>query len=248
MQASVFYRELYDQIGARDYSGKGLPMELRYDNAGNGNVVGFEWSLAWSGDRARAEAHYTCMDARGYESRPEGEPIGPIRSARAPVTGDAPLSWDRRHSIVVSATLPWRRSWEISWSTQVGSPLPWTPHALTDTIPDQSLINSARLTWSECSNASVRWKPLKTRSLVVACETRNLFDTRGENAATLDGYPNPLINTRWDEYGAYRTATGQGGGGYWTDTGGGTGHWVPVNDPRLYDPPRSVRMSFSGSW
>ena len=248
MQASVFYRELYDQVGARDYAGKGLPLELRYDNAGNGNVIGFEWNLAWSGERARAEAHYTWMNARGYESRPEGEPFGAIRSARAPVLGDAPLSWDRRHSVVVSASLPWRRSWEVSWSTQVGSPLPWTPHGLTDTIPDPSLINSARLTWSECTNASLRWKPLRTRSLVVACEVRNLFDTRGENAATLDGYPNPLINTRWDEYGAYRTATGQGGGGYWTDTGGGTGHWVPVNDPRLYDPPRSVRMSFSGRW
>jgi outer membrane receptor protein involved in Fe transport len=249
MQGAVFYRDLYDQIGARDYAAAGLPVELRYDNAGNGHAIGFEWSVSWTdGGRRHAGARYTWMDARGYESRPEGQSFGTLRAARDAPTGDRPLSWDRRHTIVASAAFPWRDRWELSWSTSVGSPLPWTPRFRSEDYVDPLLINGRRLTWTECTSLNVRWKPLATSTLVIACEVRNLFDTRGEIASTTDGYPSRVVNTVEDEYGAYRTETGQGGGAYWVATGDDTGYWVPVHDPRLYDPPRSVRMSFSGSW
>ena len=40
---------------------------------------------------------------------------------------------------------------------------------------------------------------------------RNLFDWRGDVASTLDGFPNPAINTLFDDYSAYRTETGLDG-------------------------------------
>ena len=80
-------------------------------------------------------------------------------------------------------------------------------------------------------------------------EARNLFDVRGERAGHLDGYPNPVINTLYDDYGAYRTETGQGGGAYWTHAADRhRGHWVPVHDARLSNPPRAVRASVSANW
>jgi hypothetical protein len=67
--------------------------------------------------------------------------------------------------------------------------------------------------------------------------------------ATVDGYPNPAINTLYDDYGAYRTETGQGGGAYWLQPADGSpGHWVPVHDPRLLNPPRTVRFSLGASF
>jgi FtsP/CotA-like multicopper oxidase with cupredoxin domain len=66
---------------------------------------------------------------------------------------------------------------------------------------------------------------------------------------TLDGYPNPLINTVYDDYSAYRTETGQGGGAYWVEPASGApGYWVPVNDPRLFNPPRAIRASVGRRW
>ena len=66
----------------------------------------------------------------------------------------------------------------------------------------------------------------------------------------MDGYPNPVINTVYDDYSAYRTESGQGGGAFWVPTGigTGTGYWVPVHDPRLFNPPRTVRISVGASW
>jgi hypothetical protein len=64
----------------------------------------------------------------------------------------------------------------------------------------------------------------------------------------VNGYPNPVINTVYDDYGAYRTDTGQGGGAYWVSTGGSSGYWVPVHDPRLINPPRTVRISVGANW
>jgi hypothetical protein len=85
--------------------------------------------------------------------------------------------------------------------------------------------------------------------LAVGLDVRNVFDSRWDLTATIDGYPNPDINTFFDDYGAYRTETGLGGGAYYDDlTGDGLPGWVPVNDPRLVAPPRSVRLRVSATW
>ena len=127
---------------------------------------------------------------------------------------ERPLAWDRRHSFAASAT--WRRwhDWALAWSTRVGSPLPWTPKPLRQPFTDLSTINSARLRWSEQSDVSVRWSPPWARGLAIGLDALNLFDHRGEEQVSVDGYPNPLINTVFDDYSAYRQQTGAGGGGY----------------------------------
>jgi hypothetical protein len=76
----------------------------------------------------------------------------------------------------------------------------------------------------------------------VGVEVQNVFDQRGPASATLDGYPNPTINTYYDDYGAFRTDTGLGGA-YWNNGGAfvPTG-WVRVEDPRLDRAPRTIRV------
>src|SRR2546423_903858 len=179
------------------------------------------------------EAHYPWMQAWGNESRPEGDPYGPLRGPRAPLIVDTPLSWDRRHSISVSGAWTWREVWSLAWSTAVGSPLPWTPKPLRQAFTDYAAVNSRRLEWTETTNANLEWSPPHWFGLVVGLEARNLFDHRIEHAATVNGYPNPIINTLYDDYGAYRTETGLGGGAYYAVPGTGEPYWVPVRDPRL---------------
>jgi len=249
LQASVFYRDVYGQVGMRNFSQPGIPDGLHYVSEDDGHAAGFEWSLIHAaGERKRVEVHYTFMEAWGLESRPEGDPYGAVLDERTVPIGATPLSWDRRHSVLLSSTWPWKEDWLLSWSTAVGSPLPWTPKPRRELFADLALVNSRRLGWTENTNMNVQWTPPFAHGLMIGLEARNLFDHRSERTASVDGFPNLVINTLYDDYSAYRTETEQGGGAYWVSTGGESGYWVPVHDPRLLDPPRTVRLSVGANW
>ena len=250
LQSSVFYRDVFGQIGVEDFSTPAGPTDLRYTNTDQSSCLGFEWSLVHAvSDRLRLEGSYTVMQAWGNESRPGGDPYGPVRAANTPAIGDQPLSWDRRHTFLLSGF--WREGerWSMGWATAVLSPLPWTPKPLRQPLTDIAQINSRRLPWNENTNVSVSWAVPRSRGLVLGIEARNLFDHRSDQVATVDGYPNPISNTLYDDYGAYRTETGLGGGAFWTTLPeGDPGHWVPVHDPRLMNPPRALRASIGAKW
>jgi hypothetical protein len=249
LQSSVFYRDVFGQIGAIDAHIPQGPANLRYTDEDQGHAAGFEWALVHAaGDGRRFEARYTWMQAWGNESRPGGDPYGPVRSAETPAIGNQPLSWDRRHSVAVSGAWRWGEQWSLAWSSLVGSPLPWTPKPRRYPMVDPSVQNSRRLGWTESTNLSAGWTPARARGLTFGVEVRNLFDGRYERAVTVDGYPNPVINTLYDDYGAYRTETGESGGAYWSQIGSQPGRWIPVHDPRLYQPPRTIRASVGARW
>jgi outer membrane receptor protein involved in Fe transport len=249
LQTSVFYRDLYGQVGARSIAIPQGPTNLVYVDQDEGTAVGLEWSLIQAvGTRRRFEIDYTWMEAWGNESRSEGDPYGTVRSLRGPAIADTPLSWDRRHSLLLAGS--WQRSeqWSLSWLTAIGSALPWTPKDRRKVPTDPALVNSQRLNWAEMTHLDLRWRPRGGKGLALGLEVRNLFDHRTEHAATVDGYPNPYVNSTYDDYGAYRTETGNTGGAYLFSPEFGSPYWVPVHDPRMFDPPRLVRMSVGSRW
>ena len=249
LQVSIFYRDIFGQVGMRNFSQRGIPDAVRYVSEDDGHASGFEWSAVHAaGEGKRIELHYTFLQAWGLESRPEGDPYGPVIDVRATPIGTTPLSWDRRHSVTFAARWPWKDDWTLSWSSAVGSPLPWTPKEIRTPSFDLSLVNSRRFTWTENTNVNVQWTPPFSHGLTIGLEARNLFDNRSDRVATVDGYPNPIVNTVFDDYGAYRTDTERGGGAYWVPTSATTGYWVPVHDPRLRNPPRTVRASVGANW
>ena len=251
VQTAVFYRDLFSQVGARDFSAPGAVRVRRYASADNGNVTGFEVSvLREDGERNHLEAHYTYMNARGTQSLEEGDPYGVFRGERPPPIAATPLHWDRRHTIALAVSRRERGDWSWSWATRVGSGLPWTPRDRRALDPSLERVNSRRFPWSEWTDVALRWTPpLWARRLEIGLDARNLFDERIDARASVDGYPNPAINTVYDDYGAYRTETGQGGGAYWNDVDGdGVPGWVPVGDARLLLPGRSVRLRVSARW
>jgi len=246
-QTSLFYRDLFGLIGTRWGTIPEGAGALVFTDTDEAHTLGFELSLLHAGgERRRIEVHYTWMQAWGNESRPDGDPYGPLRGATLPPIADAPLSWDRRHSVTTTAM--WRPAprWTLAWITRVGSPFPWTPKPVRQTLTDASQINSERLDWTEATDLSVRWTPAYAPWATFGVEVRNAFDHRGAHSASLDGFPSPVVNTLYDDYSAYRTETGNGGGAYWSYTG--TGHWEPVQDPRLLDEPRTIRASIAMTW
>jgi outer membrane receptor protein involved in Fe transport len=250
-QGAIFYRDLYGQVGTRNFSAPGAERVRRYTSEDNGHASGFELSaLREGGESSRLEVHYTYMIARGTESLEDGDPYGVSRGERAQPIEATPLNWDRRHTITLVAMRQLPGHWSVAWATQAGSGLPWTPRERRQVDPSLANVNSMRFPWSELTDVSASWNPpLLDRRLTVGLELRNLFDERIDAASSVDGYPNPEINTVYDDYGAYRTETGNGGGAYWNDLDGdGLPGWIPVGDPRLLLPGRSVRLRFAARW
>jgi hypothetical protein len=250
-QGAVFYRDLFGQIGAREVTLPYSLPQLQYQNEDSGHAEGFELSLLYVAEPGRsAELHYTYLDAFGTESDPEGYPFGPPLGPRPTPLGEHPLSWDQRHtvSLLLSFAAPHRL--HVGWTTTAASGRPWSPSPARTLPPDLSFLNSARFPWSETTSLRVDWSaPYTGGRLTLGLDVRNLFDERTESAATLSGFPNPLINTVYDDYGAWRNLTGVSGGAYWNDQNGdGLPGWIPVHDPRLLVPARSVRLALGLSW
>ena len=250
-QAAVFYRDLFGQIGAREHAAPFLPSQMRYDNADDGHAVGFELSVIYAHDPGgRTELHYTYLDASGSESVEEGLPFTPTTGLRPTPIGEHPYAWDQRHTLAFVTSLTGPRGLRLSWSTVAGSGLPWTPAVLRSPPPNLAEVNTRRFKWSESSALRAEWSPARIgRQLTIGCEVRNVFDTRTERATTVNGFPNPFINTIYDDYGAYRTQTGNPGGAYWNDgNADGRSEWNAVHDPRLFSPPRMIRFSVGVGW
>ena len=269
LQAAVFYRDLFGQIGTREYK-EGFNSLPRYENADKGNAQGFELGLILpAGERARLEAQYTFMHAVGTQSLEEGIVYGGRRTPRTESLGDYPLDWDVRHSLALTAS--WqhepripdrpprgpielllrglRGPFSAAWNTRFATGMPWTATPRAG-LSDPGLINQERFSWQEQTSLGLRWTPLLTgRRLTLGLEVRNLFDFRSDRVATLSGYPHPVINTTYDDYGAFRGETGWGGGAYWDAVDRGIPDaWVRVHDPRLLNAPRLVRFSLGTDW
>ena len=252
-QASVFERDVSHAVGARTVWLGPSTYRLEYTNDDQSQADGFELTLTRERrGHSRIEVAYTFMHASGTQSTEEGTLYGAALAERPAPLDDRPLDWDVRQLLSLSGD--WRRAdgLQLSWSTHVESGLPWTPQTREPAIPfAQSLwipaymfpelINSERLSWSETTNLSVHFPLPVLKGARVLLQATNLFDNRADRLAAIDGYPNPFVNTLYDEYEAYRTETGQGGGGYWSSNGTSARAWTPVNDPRLSAPPRSLR-------
>jgi len=244
LQTSVFYREWFDQPGARSVDPFNPLYGARYESVDEGHAQGFELALAWRPRRrdARVDLAYTWMDARGSQSSSDGLVTGPRMGPRPQPVADRPLDWDARHTATAIVHWPLPRHLTLDWSTLVRSGVPWTPREQGNAFVDPELVNSARLPWSESSTLVVRGMVPWWHRVTLGVEVRNVFDQRGPARATLDGYPNPTINTVYDDYGAFRTETGLGGAFFENGSAFVPAGWVRVSDPRLDRAPRTIRI------
>jgi hypothetical protein len=193
---------------------------------------------------------YTWMTSRGSISDPDGWYYGLPFGARPLPIGEHPLDWDRGTILGFDAVWQEPGSYVLAVVTQWSGGARWTPTVsyVGDpggplVTPDLAAVNSRQLPWTERTDVLLRVRPRGFRTVSLLLEVRNLFDSRGESFASVAGFPNPTINTLRDDYAGYRTDTKNGGGAYWDPkANGGQGAWIPVNDPRMQLPPRSIRI------
>jgi outer membrane receptor protein involved in Fe transport len=247
-QFAVFFKDIYGLITTRQEKDEFGNLVSIYFNGDYASSRGFEASLVKSfSHKFSAEVNYTFQIATGVASDPT-QALQFFNGGRLylPIS-EQPLNWDQRHTLSVSSTVrdPGKWGFRLLWS--YGSGFPFTPAFRNNRRPDPKLDNSRRLP----SNASLtidgdKYYKIWGQNVTFFFDARNILSQPNIASLSLPAFPNPYINTAGDDYAIYYTETGRAGGAYLQDVNGDNLlDWVPVNDPRVFDEGRSVRLGVS---
>jgi outer membrane receptor protein involved in Fe transport len=251
-QFAVFFRDIYGLITARQVRDEFGNLAQRFTNGDYASARGFEASLTKSfSHKFSADVHYTYSLATGVASDPEqalqffngGQLFLPI--------SERPLEWDQRHTLTLSGRLREPGRWGLKMLWTYGSGLPFTPTFRNARRTDPRLDNARRL--PSAMNLSLdadKFYRVWGQDVTLFVDARNLLDCVNivDPAPNTAGAFNPFINltNNADDYLIYYTETGRAGGAYLQDVDGdGVPDWVPVNDPRVFEEGRAVRMGVS---
>jgi outer membrane receptor protein involved in Fe transport len=254
---AMFYKDIFGLAGTEAarlaessafigmYGPTAVP--IVYVNMDYGSVRGIELSL-----RRRFSNHfsgsltYTFSKATGSSSNElQGSNVASGAMDRAPIT-ELPLNWDQNHVVAANLRIGKTGLWgcSIDWTYAGGAP--YTPAMPRERQVSASLINSERLpSRSVLDIKADKVYRIAGQEVSLFVEGKNVLDRM--NLATLEPGTWPAGG---GNYVAYYTTEGEMGGAY--DRGELLGLsdiiYVPLNDPRVYSPPRNFRVGISFDW
>lgn len=247
-QFSVFFKDIYGLITVRQDRDEFGNLINVYFNGDYASARGFEASIIKSfSHKFSAEANYTYSLATGVASDPNSA-LQFFNGGRLylPIS-EQPLDWDQRHTFSLQGVVrdPGKWGFRVLWV--YGSGFPFTPTFRNDRTPDPVLENSRR----QPSNSVLtidgdKYYRIWGQNVTLFFDARNVLDAKNLNAISFPSFPNPFLNLSGDEYLIYYTETGRAGGAYPQDINGDDVlDWVPLNDPRVFQEGRNVRMGVS---
>jgi outer membrane receptor protein involved in Fe transport len=254
---AMFYKDIFGLAGTEAarltedskfveiYGPRVVP--IVYVNMDYGSVRGIEFSL-----RRRFSSHfsgsltYTFSKSTGSSSNElQGSNVASGAVDRAPIT-ELPLNWDQNHVIAANLYVGTAGLWgcSLDWTYSTGAP--YTPAMPRERQVSASLINSERLPpRSTLDIKADKFYRIAGQEVLLFVEGNNVLDRK--NLANLDPATWPVES---GDYVAYYTTEGEVGGAY--DRGELLGLadiiYVPLNDPRVYSPPRNFRVGLSFDW
>jgi hypothetical protein len=157
---------------------------------------------------------------------------------------EQPLDWDQRHSVSAQMIFQKPEDWLASVIWTYGSGFPFTPSSRNERKLDPSLTNSRRLPSITSLNMQFeKHYTLWRQDMKFFLRGNNVLDVRNIADLEPDNWPNPP-STNNNDYRAFYTETGRAGGAYLGEdvNQDGIEDWIPVNDPRVFQEGRSVRM------
>ena len=245
-QFSVFFKDIFGLIAVRQIRDQLTNLLVpAYVNEDYASSRGFEASLVKRfSHKFSGEVNYTYSIATGVASNPnQGLQFAQGALLYLPIS-EQPLAWDQRHTLSTSLVIRDPSKWGVNLLWTYGSGLPFTPTFRNDRKPDPALENSRRLpSQSTLSIVADKFFNMWGQHVTFFVDARNLLDSKNINQLTFGAFPNPFVNQVGDEYLIYYTETGRPGGAYLKDLNGdGQEDWVPVNDPRVWQEGRNVRV------
>jgi len=247
-QFGVFFKDIYGLITVRQERASDGTLVNVYYNGDYASARGFEASLSKSfSHKFSADINYTYSIATGVASDPN-DALAFFNGGKLylPIS-EQPLAWDQRNTVSLNATVRDPGKWGFRFLWSYGSGFPFTPSFLNDRRPDPALENSRRLpSISRLTVDGDKFYKVWGQNVTLFVDARNVLDSKNISSLQENSYPNPYVNQSGDDYLIYYTATGRAGGAYQQDLNGdGNPDWVPLNDPRVFEEGRNVRMGIS---
>jgi hypothetical protein len=187
------------------------------------------------------EISYTLSRATGaassVEERFENQDVETSRASE-----ERPLDWDQRHTFNATVHMGYPGNWIATFIATYGSGLPYTPIQIGErTQRDADDINSRRLPSTFKVDADVsKHFGLWGQRFLASLRAYNLLDAENIREIAPDNAPHAFVQP--DDYLIYYTETGNAGGAAIdVDEAGGV-RYIPLNDPRVWDRGRVIRI------
>ena len=240
---SVYYKDIFGLISTDSAVGYGqVSATNQWVNKDYASARGFEATLSRSfANGFGGELNYGFGVATGVASDPNANAVGNL--TYKPISEQA-LDWDVRHTFSVQASFADIGSWNASFIWQYESGFPYTPESRDTRELQPENTNSRRLpSTTSLDIQAQKYYQLWGQQFKVFLQSRNVLDAKNITNLSPGNWPAPP-GSIGNDYAIYYTETGQGGGAYVGDdnNGDGIGDWVPLNDPRVFGDPRSIKL------
>jgi outer membrane receptor for ferrienterochelin and colicin len=243
MTFSVWFKDIFGLISVRPESDPETNLTInRYVNNDYASARGIDLKLSKRfSDHWSAEINYSYQLATGIASDPEQGQQYEADFLYFPIA-EQPLSWDQRHTFNTQLRLRDPGNWGVSMLWLYGSGYPYTPVYPDQKRVDPEDVNSERLpSTSDLRVQADKYFRIWGQNVTFFVEARNLLDARNISLLEPGNNPNPYIDAQ--PYTLYYTVSGVAGGAYRDDLDGdGLDEFVPVNDPRVFDEGRLIRV------
>jgi len=245
-QFGVYFKDIFGLLTTVDQEIPGfavtVPTRVNGDYASS---RGIEFTLIKRHSHGfSGEINYTFGNATGTASDPNRAltSSGNLRDQFKP-TSEQPLDWDQRHSVSATLRLGNEKDWAASFVYQFGTGFPYTRELRQQRTADPTAQNASRLpSTSTLSVQAERFFKVWGQSVTVYLQGSNLLDAQNISDLQPDLWPNNQVNST--SYVVHYTETGRAGGAFLTadQDGDGTEDWFAVNDPRVFQQGRVIRV------
>ncbi len=245
-QFGVYFKDIFGLLTTVDQQVPGFALTVpTYVNGDYASSRGIELTLIKKHSHGfSGELNYTYGNATGTASDPNRAlaSSGTLRDQFKP-TSEQPLDWDQRHSFSSSLRLGNEKDWAASFVYQFGTGFPYTRQERQQRRQDPTLANASRLpTTSTLSCQAERFFQIWGQSVTFYLQGTNLLDAKNISDLQPSLWPDNQIGG--SPYVTYYSETGRAGGAFLTadQDGDGREDWYPVNDPRVFQAGRVIRV------
>jgi outer membrane receptor for ferrienterochelin and colicin len=246
LQASVYFKDIFGLLTTVPQEIPGYAITIQtYVNGDYASARGLDLTLIKQESHGfSGEINYSYGNASGTASDPNRAlpSRGNLRDQYKP-TSEQPLKWDQRHNFSATLRLGGEKDWGASFVYQFGTGFPYTPEQRQERRRDPSLVYSRRLPpISTLSVQAHRRFEAWGQRVTLYLQGTNLLDARNISELQPSLWPDNAVNSH--SYNVYYTETGRAGGAFLTadQNGDGREDWIAVDDPRVFQPGRVIRM------
>ncbi|HET7904454.1 MAG TPA: TonB-dependent receptor [Candidatus Eisenbacteria bacterium] len=245
-QFGVYFKDIFGLLTTVDQQIPGFALTVpTYVNGDYASSRGIEFTLIKKHSHGfSGELNYTYGNSTGTASDPNRAlaSSGNLRDQFKP-TSEQPLDWDQRHSASATLRLGNERNWAATFVYSFGTGFPYTKLERQQRRQDPEAVNASRLpSTSTLSVQGERFFRVWGQNVTLYVQGSNLLDAKNISELQPSLWPNNQVNT--NSYQIYYSETGRAGGAFLTldQDGDGMEDWYPVNDPRVFQAGRVIRV------